>query len=252
MGRAIIDIRECRNFTDELQAKLISLEEIVDYSLRITKYAQGYEECLREIARRKNHSNKMIDFVNKTNDTLAKQREIEISKRISFKRSFGDSIIPKLMPFLMKSEEEEERSLPLSTFNLSPFDNDLPNVEVDNVEDEFSFVVMEDPERVKNLEKENAFLSERLSLLLKTSTNNSESQNVRSIKRLQDAEKELNSMKEILQKERDEKYEYESENNELKKKLVELNNSHDGKMKRLEEDIKKYENIVNSILEQTK
>jgi len=249
MGRVLMDFEECRKIIDELQEKLISLEETIIYSLKITKYAQGYEECLKEIARRKNHSNKVIEFVNNTNETLSKQREMEISKRLSFRRSFGDSIIPKLMPFLVKSEEEE-KSLPLSTFNLSPFDNDLPDVEVENVEDEFSFVVIEDPsEKVKNLEKENAFLSERLSLLVKTSTNNSESQNLRSMKRLQEAEKEINSMKEVFQKERKEKQLYESENNELRKRLMEINNSHDEKMKKLEDDLKKYESVINLILE---
>jgi len=230
--------------------KLISLEDTINYSLKITKYAQGYEECLKEIARRKNHSNKVIESVYSTNETLSKQREIEISKRLSFRRSFGDSIIPKLMPFLMKSEEEE-KSLPLSTFSISPFDIDLPDVEVENLEDEFSFVVIEDPtERVKNLEKENAFLSERLSLLVKTSTNNlSESQNLRSMKRLQEAEKEVNSMKETLKKERKEKQLYESENNELRKRLMEIDNSHDEKMKKLEDDLKKYESVINLILE---
>jgi len=252
IGKIIKDIQECRKGMEVLQTKLLSLEETINFSLKITKYAQGYEECLKEIARRKNHSNKVKDFIQKTNDTLKNQREIEISKRLSFRRSYGDSIIPKLMPFLMKSEEEES-SLPISTFNITSFDNDLPDVEIENVEDEFSFVVLEDPtERVKSLEKENAFLNERLSLLIKNSTNNTESLNLnnRSTKRLQEAEKEISNFKDLLEREKKSRSTSEIENRDLRKKLQELDQSQTEKMKKLEVDIKNYEVLLQSLLGQ--
>jgi len=217
------------------------------------KYAQGYEECLKEIARRKNHSKKVQEFILQTNDNLIKQREIEISKRLSFRRSFGDSIIPKLMPFLMKSEEEEEKSLPLSTININTFDNDLPDVEVENIEDEFSLVVVDNPtERVKTLEKENAFLNDRLSLLLKNSTNHTDTQNnVRSYKRVQEVEKEISDVKDKLDKEKKLRNNTDKENNELRKKFLELNNSYEEKMKKLEDDIRNYEGLINTLVRDT-
>jgi len=141
----------------------------------------------------------------------------------------------------MKSEEEES-SLPISTFNITSFDNDLPDVEIENVEDEFSFVVLEDPtERVKSLEKENAFLNERLSLLIKNSTNNTESLNLnnRSTKRLQEAEKEISNFKDLLEREKKSRSTSEIENRDLRKKLQELDQSQTEKMKKLEVDIKK-------------
>jgi len=53
MGKVIISIQEFLSAIDTLQSKLLSLEETIQLSLKITKYAQGYEECLKEIARRK-------------------------------------------------------------------------------------------------------------------------------------------------------------------------------------------------------
>jgi len=247
MGKVIISIQEFLSAIDTLQSKLLSLEETIQLSLKITKYAQGYEECLKEIARRKNHSNKMRDYIQKTNETFERRREVEISKRISFRKSYGDSIIPKLMPFLMKSEEEEEKTLPITTFNFTLMDNDLPDVKVENLEDEFSFIEIEDPnERLISLEEENAFLTERLSLLIKNSTNNLDSQSNRT-KRVQEVEKEISMIKDQLEKERKSKLMSDKENRELKKKLQELDQSQSEKMNKLEEDIKNYENLIKSI-----
>jgi len=189
----------------------------------------------------------MRDYIQKTNETFERRREVEISKRISFRKSYGDSIIPKLMPFLMKSEEEEEKTLPITTFNFTLMDNDLPDVKVENLEDEFSFIEIEDPnERLISLEEENAFLTERLSLLIKNSTNNLDSQSNRT-KRVQEVEKEISMIKDQLEKERKSKLMSDKENRELKKKLQELDQSQSEKMNKLEEDIKNYENLIKSI-----
>jgi len=140
------------------------IEENTENSFKLNRIAGGLKECLNEIYRRNESSRKLNNLVSQVRNILSNDRELEIIKRQSFRLSYGDIIIPSLMPSLV--DVEKESNIPSYTLNDFPIEFSTLE-ETKSLSDEFDIVLIGDPkEKIKQLERDNSILNDRMKILL--------------------------------------------------------------------------------------
>jgi len=207
MGRIIVQIVKCNEINENLKKKLINLDQMMEPFNKVTKYADGFDECLSEIQRRKERIKEVNEYMANVSKVLKDEKERELQKRQDFQNKYNDSVIPNLMPFLLKTKED--KNIGTLSVNLPP-DEDLPNYKH---EDEFEIVVTDDSkDNIKKLELKNKTLQDKFSEILQSSTtgpyNTSE-------KKLQETDNEISMNKQLIDEEK-------SNNNKLKDLLNNL------------------------------
>jgi len=200
MGQVLLNIGHTFSSISSIQKGLNQLDSLVSEFKKISKLMYVYRDCLKETQRRKMYGNQTEALVSRLNTYLKSLRDNEITKRLAFQKNFQNEILEQLTPFLVKTEEEE-RKLPFIQLSLSPFDEDIPEIDEieSSLEDEFSLVIADSElnptERMKALEEENARLIERINGLLTKQTIDSSRQILIKNQRISQLESEVEAMR---------------------------------------------------------
>jgi hypothetical protein len=171
IGRVLLDVEHTQNMIKFLQTGVLQSQPQIQELKKITKLQSTYKESLKEIQRRKAYSQK-IDSLYKHHDKFFKTlQNDEITKRLAFQANYGQYLLPQLVPFLVKTEQDE-RNVPAVQLSLRPFDQDIPDIGQlpVSLEDDFSLISdyeSNPKDALKRKEEENAQLLEQIQVLLK-------------------------------------------------------------------------------------
>jgi len=164
IGQMIIQIPKLKEDIQKFDKNMIMIEENIENSFKLNRIAGGLKECLNEIYRRNESSRKMNNLVGSVKHILSNDRELELIKRQSFRLSYGDIILPSLMPSFVDAEKDSN----IPNFNLNDYPIEFPELEeTKSLSDEFDLVLLGDPkEKIKQLERDNTILNDRIKILL--------------------------------------------------------------------------------------
>jgi len=200
IGRVLLDVEHTQNMIKFLQTGILQSQPQVQELKKITKLQTTYKESLKEIQRRKAYSQKIEGLYKHHEKYFKTLQENEVTKRLAFQANYGPYLLPQLVPFLVKTEQEE-RNIPFVQLSLRPFDQDIPDVGQlpVSLEDDFSLISdyeSNPKEALKRKEEENAQLLEHIQALLKQ-TEEKKVSPVSTNQRIVELQKEVEAMREI-------------------------------------------------------
>jgi len=200
IGKVLLDVEHTQNMIKFLQTGILQSQPQIQELKKITKLNNTYKESLKEIQRRKAYSQKIEGLYKHHEKFFKTLQSDEITKRLAFQANYGPYLLPQLVPFLVKSEQEE-RNVPVVQLSLRPFDQDIPDVGQlpVSLEDDFSLISdyeSNPKEALKRKEEENAQLIEQIQVLLKQ-TEEKKVSPVSTNQRIVELQKEVDTMREI-------------------------------------------------------
>jgi len=171
IGRVLLDVEHTQNMIKFLQNGVLQSQPQIQELKKITKLQNTYKESLKEIQRRKAYSQKIEGLYKHHEKYFKTLQENEVTTRLAFQANYGPYLLSQLVPFLVKTEQEE-RNIPVVQLSLRPFDQDIPDVGQlpVSLEDDFSLISdyeSNPKEALKRKEEENAQLLEHIQVLLK-------------------------------------------------------------------------------------